>query len=158
MYRFDMYVFDNVIPSIYWNIQNTLGPGDSGNDVRLVQYLLNYSELGSLAVGDTHLIEVDGIWGRETSNAVSRLESDPNYASIADGKISPIPQSTFKVGSHFSTIYKLVILHWRYAYTRTGLSSSTIGMEEMNNVVLGMPENFDCPPELSFALRAARGY
>ena len=158
MYRMDMYIYGHTFPYVYWNIDRALFPGDAGTDVMLVQYLLNYCELRALPVNDTHLIAVDGIWGPQTTAAIERLESLPDPWVVGDGFVSPIPPDRTSVHPPFGRHYKLVAMHWLFTYQRSGLSSRDLSAEDCNELVLEIPENFDCPAELGFALRAARGY
>jgi hypothetical protein len=157
MYRMDHSNGPEYQPQVYWNVDNPVYPGNTGDDVRLIQYLLNYFEQST---GASQLLVVDGIWGPLTSASMTRFENniDGSGLSVHDGFISPLPQGTVTIDWTQRTIYKLAHLHWIYVSVRVGQSPDAASLEQNNEMVTEMPENPDCQADLAAALRRARGY
>lgn len=157
MYRMDHSNGPEYQPQAYWNVDNPVYPGNTGDDVRLIQYLLNHFEQSA---GSSQLLAVDGIWGPLTSASMTRFENniDGSGLSVHDGFISPLPQGTVTIDWTQRTIYKLAHLHWIYVSVQSGMAPDAVSLEQTNDAVLEMPENPDCQSDLAAALRRARGY
>ncbi len=141
-----------------WNVEIPLGPGGSGMDVKLLQYLLyTYSYLKD--DGAYELYEVDGIWGSRTSAALAVLENDRDSAAVADGYVTPLPPLVIADGGHGigpGGYYapKLMMLQYYYTQVRTGAEINYIGSPLLGPTVLAMPDDGVCPGDLASALRA----
>ena len=60
-----------------WDVSFRVGPGSSGDDVRLVQYLMakfvQYDPVAPPSTPGLTLADVDGVWGQKTTAAMSCL-------------------------------------------------------------------------------------
>lgn len=142
---------------LLWNVSARVGMGSTGDDVRLVQYLLaraseaanatptQISGSSGLAVAD-----VDGVWGSKTDAAQRWFER--NYKGpipvVADGFIDTIPDSGTIFGNSPTYEYKLSGLQELYATAAGGATNVTPTIENM-------PNDGQCPAELAYALQAA---
>jgi hypothetical protein len=140
-----------------WNVDSRIGMGSTGDDVRLVQYLLarapgaaqytpdQISGSSGIAVSD-----VDGNWGPQTDAAQKWFEQNfkGGLPVVADGVIDVIPQSGFTFGDSPTYEYKIYALQELYA-TAAG------GMNTVTATIQNMPNDGQCPSDLAYALQAS---
>jgi hypothetical protein len=142
---------------LLWNIDSRIGMGSTGDDVKLVQYLLarapeaaqympsEISGSSGIAVSD-----VDGSWGSQTDAAQKWFEQNfkGGMPVLADGVIDVIPESGILFGDNPTYEYKLAALQNLYA-TAAG------GMNNVTATIQNMPNDGQCPSDLAYALQAA---
>jgi len=140
-----------------WNVDARVGMGSTGDDVKLVQYLLarapeaaqylpdQISGSSGIAVSD-----VDGDWGPQTDAAQKWFEQNfkGGLPVVADGVIDVIPQSGVFFGDNPTYEYKLSALLNLYAAAAGGVNNVT-------PTIQNMPNDGQCPSDLAYALQAA---
>ena len=140
-----------------WNVDARVRMGSTGDDVKLIQYLLarapeaaqympsEISGSSGIAVSD-----VDGSWGAQTDAAQKWFEQ--NYKGgmpvLADGVIDTIPQSGILFGDNPTYEYKLAALLSLYAIAAGGMNNVT-------PTIMNMPNDEQCPSDLAYVLQAA---
>jgi hypothetical protein len=149
-----------------WNVSDRAGPGSSGDDVRLIQYLLARApEAAAIRPdrisGDSGITvdDVDGMWGPKTTAAVSWLERSyhaKNGSDFADGVIDPMPshQDHFVVGST-TFQYKIMSLQVLYCIVMLQDRFESASDSEFFGTIMAMPDDGQCPGALAVALRTA---
>jgi hypothetical protein len=136
-----------------WNVEQRVGPGSSGDDVRLVQYLLamwgaDYSIPGVIVLDD-----VSGSWDSKTSASMALFEKNLTSAALADGVVDPMPPDTVGFSAARSSyLYKIYSLQWAYSQKRGRHDL----LEVESEVVMDIPNDVTCPTDLSYALIAAQ--
>jgi hypothetical protein len=149
----------------FFNTDARIGMGSTGDDVRLVQYLLArapdaapfvpgfMSGSPRITVGD-----VDGVWGTQTDAAEKWLEQNCVGLEqlIADGFIDTVAPGGIGLGETAAGQlfqYKLDALMFFYAVAMCqGLNMHD---QTMYGVVMDMPADPQCPGDLAYALQAA---
>jgi len=140
-----------------WNIEARVGMGSTGDDVKLVQYLLarapdaaqyvpsEISGSPGIAVSD-----VDGSWGSQTDTAQKWFEQNfkGGMPIVADGVIDSIPPSGILFGDNPTYEYKLAELLHLYAIAAGGMGNVTATIQNM-------PNDGQCPSDLAYVLQAA---
>jgi hypothetical protein len=134
-----------------WNVDKRIPTfATTGDDVRLVQYLLARTEDCGISVS-----QVDGVWGPTSAGALSAFEQHFGSTVLADGAIDPItPSDSFVKNGHVFT-YKLSLLHDKYVVKQSPAALLVPAL--YSSVVLNMPNDGQCPPELAAALNALIG-
>jgi hypothetical protein len=149
-----------------WNLSSTTQFGSTGDDVKLVQYLLarapeagayesdKISGQSGIAVSD-----VDGIWGQQTAAALSWLEQSwkGNHPVVADSRVDPTFGGTITFGPDGIYEYKILVLQHLYAVAMMKHAATSADTATMSSLGLSMPDDGQCPPDLGYALRAASG-
>jgi hypothetical protein len=144
----------------YWDVSQRVGVGSTGDDVRLVQYLLarapeseqyrqDISGSSGIAVSD-----VDGAWGPQTAAAMSWYEQQTATFSgtVADGCVDPAPPNTINFGPNNEYQYKIHSLQWFYIIAQSNGTCNMMDFPSMSNILMGMPNDGQCPPALAAAL------
>jgi hypothetical protein len=149
-----------------WNVSARAGLGSSGDDVRLIQYLLARApEAGAIRPdrisGESGITvdDVDGMWGPKTTAGVSWLEQNyhaKNGNDFADGVIDPMPfhQDHFVVGST-TFQYKIMSLQVLYCIVILQDRFETASDDEFFGTIMAMPDDGQCPVALGIALTTA---
>jgi len=131
-----------------WDIDKRVGSGSSGDDVRLVQYLMARTTFCGITVP-----QVDGIWGPITGAAMTALEANVSEV-LADGVVDQMPfRITFEhLGQAY--IYKLAIL--QFLYSKAVAPQNDDQDPKLSEATLmAMPDDGVCPNDLALALRNA---
>ncbi|MGO9642511.1 MAG: peptidoglycan-binding domain-containing protein [Candidatus Acidiferrales bacterium] len=147
-----------------WNVDARIGMGSTGDDVRLIQYVLarapeaaqywpdKISGSSGIAVSD-----VDGIWGPQTDAAQKWLEQNwkGNNPVVADGFIDPL-QGGITFGTDTTYEYKLSVALFLYAIAA---NQGTVWVSKgSTETIMDMPNDGQCPADLGYALQAALGH
>jgi len=145
-----------------WNVDARVGLNSTGDDVKLVQYLLARASEAAAYVPDKisgssgiAVSNVDGIWGSQTASAMSWLEQSWKglHAVVADSCIDQIPSTGLYFGPNDALEYKLAVLQWLYARVK---AATHIGDQQAyTQYVANMPNDGQCPQDLAYALNAA---
>jgi hypothetical protein len=144
-----------------WNVDARVGPGSAGDDVRLVQYLLVRAPEaepylttpvnGGPGIG---INDVDGIWGPQTSAAMSWLEQTFNV--ISDGVVDPCPPGTDFFSSQINNcFYKIILLQQLYVINQVRGNNSGTSNDTKTTVLMTMQDDGMCPSALVQALNNA---
>ncbi|MGO8798231.1 MAG: peptidoglycan-binding domain-containing protein [Roseiarcus sp.] len=142
---------------LLWNVDSRIGMGSTGDDVKLVQYLLARAPEAAQYVPDQisgssgiSVSDVDGNWGPQTDAAQKWFEQ--NYKGgapvVADGVIDVVPQSGILFGNNPTYEYKLYALQELYA-------AAAGGQMNVTPTIQNMPNDGQCPSDLAYALQAA---
>ena len=149
--------------SLKWNVDSRIGRGGSslGVDVKLVQYLLFRSGLGGPDGSFLDHDKINGIWDPHSMSALKRWEKVHSKRIVVDGAIDRMKPGQTD-GSISRKRYKMGILNGEYVRSVIGMdvitahSQGLISPDEINEVIMRMPENEDVPGDLALALKTAR--
>lgn len=129
-----------------WNVDKRIPTfATTGDDVRLVQYLLARTEECGITVS-----QVDGLWGPISAQALTTFEQIFGTAVLADGAVDPITPSDRFVKNGQVFTYKLSLLHDKYVVKQ--YAPALLIPALYSATVLNMPNDGQCPPALAAAL------
>jgi hypothetical protein len=163
MVQLTTYVLDEQTTIRLWNLSTTAQYGATGDDVRLVQYLLARAPEAAAYEPDKisgqsgiTVDDVDGIWGPQTAAAQSWLEQNwaGNLKVAADGRVDPTFVDSIKFGPNDAYEFKIAVLQHLYAVAQLQRRVTSADTEAMATLGENMPNDGQCPPDLAYALQA----
>ena len=134
-----------------WDVEKRIGSGSKGDDVRLVQYLVARYGMWTGSPDYITIDDVDGTWGPKTSASFLGYEQSAMDVRT-NGFVYPAPFDVdiFHTGVH-GFIYHIISLQEYYC---AAILQKPVGVIDFD-VVMAMPYDGMCPPDLAFALTAA---
>jgi hypothetical protein len=146
-----------------WNVSSRVGPGSTGDDVKLVQYLLarapEAANYGGPISGQSGIAvaNVDGIWGPQTAAAMSWFEKSwKGRGNLqADSVVDPNPPGSCNFGVNGNFLYKITALQVLYGVAQLKDMGMTADGGTVANTVLAMPTDGQCPQDLAYVLQNA---
>ncbi len=132
-----------------WNVEERIGLGSTGDDVRLVQYLVARYGMWEGTPGYLTVEDVDGVWDAKTAASFLLYEQTATSV-VTNGFVYPVkPHTDFlHVGVH-GFLHHIVSLQEYYCAI---ISEKPVGGVD-SHIVMAIADDGMCPSELAFALR-----